>query len=321
MRMAVLYELAGGRGVPGATVRKRPASATRVNTAEPRRRRGRRALLRPIAAATVWCGRPRGGDAHRPRPRDRPAVRDGVIAAIGDALDEPRTPSWSTERDCTPSRFATARHCAPGAGGRGGHRSGTRAAAAGGFCAILAQPTPTRWSIPRRAAVSARARKAEARIRGLPGRHHRGPARGAAHGDGRARGGGGRRLHRRRPARALRRRDAPGASVPAPGRAAPCAPRGGSLAGGRRRDARGRRVGAAGTGRHTLGLGVDAGGARLRAGGLRAGAHQRAARVGAQTSRRSSGRRPRAPRSPARHRRTTCCSPTKTCARSTRTSR
>ena len=63
------------------------------------------------------------------------------------------------------------------------------------------------------------------------------------------------RLHRRRPARcARRRRDAPGAPVPAARRPRAGAARGGSLAVAGRRDARGRGLDAARPGRHPVDL-------------------------------------------------------------------
>ena len=145
--------------------------------------------------------------------------------------------------------------------------SGTRAAAAGGFCAILAQPNtdPVVDSAPVLRSLRERAR-AEARIpTGFLAAITVGQAGRAADRDGRAGRRRRGRLHRRRPAGAVGRRDAPGAPVPAPRGAAAGAARGGPLAVGPGRDARGRGVGAARPGRHPVDLGVDHGGARLRA--------------------------------------------------------
>ena len=83
--------------------------------------------------------------------------------------------------------------------------SGTRAAAAGGFCVILAQPNtePVVDSAPVLRSLRERARARGPHPDRLHGRDHRRAARRAAHRDGRARRRGRRRLHRRRPARAL----------------------------------------------------------------------------------------------------------------------
>ena len=162
--------------------------------------------------------------------------------------------------------------------------SGTRAAAAGGYCAILAMPNtdPVVDSAPVLRSLRERAR-AEARIptgflaaitRGQRGEELTEMAELAG---GRRRG-----VHRRRAAGALGRRPAPGAPVPAPRRSAAGAPRGGPVAVGRRGDARGRDVGAARARRHPLGLRVHDGRARLRAGRLRGRPDPHPARVRAR---------------------------------------
>ena len=84
--------------------------------------------------------------------------------------------------------------------------SGTRAAAAGGYCAILAMPNtdPVVDSAPVLRSLRERAR-AEARIpTGFLGCDHPRPARRGAHRDGGARRRGRRGLHRRRAARCAR---------------------------------------------------------------------------------------------------------------------
>ncbi len=202
--------------------------------------------------------------------------------------------------------------------------TGTRSAAAGGYCAIFAMPNtdPVVDSASILRSLRERAR-AEARIpTGFIASITVGMGGERADRDGRARRRGRRRLHRRRPAGAVGRGHAPGAPVPAARRLRARAARGGPLAVGRRRHARGRGLRAARAGRHPRGIGVDRGGPRLRAGrlrGRRASTSSTCPR--ARPSRCCGGRRPTASRSPRRPPRTTCCSPTRPSARSTPASR
>ena len=180
-------------------------------------------------------------------------VRDGAdrrARAPGEA-PRPTTPRSSTPRGCTllPAFFDPHVHLrTPGREDEEDIETGTRAAAAGGYCG------DPRDGEHRAAGRHARRRSLALRERAgadasgagrLPRhRHPRHGGRGADR-DGRASRRRGRRLLRRRPADAQRPRDAPRAPVPAARRPSDRAPRGGPRALRRGRDARGRGLGGA----------------------------------------------------------------------------
>ena len=125
--------------------------------------------------------------------------------------------------------------------------SGTAAAAAGGYCAILAMPN-TDPVVDSAAVLSSLVEAAPARGARpgrLPRRDLEGPGRRGADRDGRARRRRRRRLHRRRPPGRLRRADAARAAVRRDHRPPLAAALRGADAHPRRADARGRRLGRA----------------------------------------------------------------------------
>ena len=154
----------------------------------------------------------------------------------------------------------------------------------------------------------------------LPRRDHPRPGRRRADRDGRARRPGRGRLHRRRPPGRRAEPDAPRAPVPRHHRpAARAALRGADALEGRP-DARGRGLRRARLHRLPVGGREPDGRARPLARRLRGRAAAPAAPLGAGVGRARCGRRrPRASRPPPRSRRTTSASPTRRCARSTRT--
>ena len=159
--------------------------------------------------------------------------------------------------------------------------TGTRAAAAGGFGAILAMPNTD--PVVDNASILQSLRERAAARGAHPHRLHRRcdrrPAGRAPDRDGRPGAAGAPGLtDDGLPVRSAGR-DAPGAAVPGLAGLTARAARGGPRAVGRRGDARGRGLGPAGRRRHPLGLGVHDGRARLRPRRLRAGPHPRAARV------------------------------------------
>ena len=179
---------------------------------------------------------PPPADAPDPRrARARPArrastaphdvlVRDGEIAEIGapGSLDRARGRRGGRRRAaCTRFPAFVDPHVhlrTPGQEHKEDLETGTRAAAAGGYCAIVAMPnTDAGRSTPRRCCArcaSARAREARVPV-GFIAAITRGPARRGADRDGRAARRRRARLHRRRPAGRQRRHAAPRAPVPA----------------------------------------------------------------------------------------------------------
>ncbi len=156
-------------------------------------------------------------------------VRDGQVAELGDDLEAPDGAELVDAEGLHAFPAFVDPHVhlrTPGREDEEDIDSGTRAAAAGGFCAILAQPNthPVVDSAPVLRSLRERAR-AEARIpTGFLAAITVGQRGREAHRDGRPGRRRRRGLHRRRAAGALGRGDAPGAPVPAPGRAAcwPC---------------------------------------------------------------------------------------------------
>ena len=213
-------------------------------------------------------------------------IRDGQIAALGEpgALEAPEGCEVVEAQGLHAFPGFVDPHVhlrTPGQEYKEDIDTGTRAAAAGGFCAILAMPN-TRPVVDNASIVQSLREVADE-----PGPHphrlhrrgHRGPERRAADRGGRPGRRGRRRADRRRAADPLGRHHAPGAAVPAAGRPDDRAARGGPDAVGRRRHARGRGVRAAGRGRHPVGQRVRHGGPRLRPGRLRGRAHPHTARV------------------------------------------
>jgi dihydroorotase len=141
-----------------------------VNTAEPTTETaGVELSFAPSPAATVLV---RGARVVEPRAGHDGVtdllVRDGVIAAIGDALDEPQDAELVDGEGlhAFPAFIDPHVHLrTPGREDEEDIDSGTRAAAAGGFCAILAQPNtdPVVDSAPVLRSLRERA-SAEARI-------------------------------------------------------------------------------------------------------------------------------------------------------------
>ena len=141
-----------------------------MNTAEPTTETaGVELSFAPSPAATVLV---RGARVVEPRTgHDRVTdllVRDGVIAAIGDALDEPPDAELVDGEGLHAFPAFVDPHVhlrTPGREDEEDIDSGTRAAAAGGFCAILAQPNtdPVVDSAPVLRSLRERA-SAEARI-------------------------------------------------------------------------------------------------------------------------------------------------------------
>ena len=283
VRMAVLYELLAGRGAPaGVRIpdedRRSPAC---MNAAE----------LNCAAAepATLLIRARRGpGPAGRSRRRERhPGARGAHRRARARHSRRRTGPRWWTHRvstRCPPSSTRTCTCARPGREDEEDLDSGTRAAAAGGYCAILAMPNtdPVVDSASVLRSLRERAR-AEARIptgflaaitRGQRGEELTEMAELAGAG---AAGFSDDGL----PVRS-RGRDAPGAPVPAPRRPAARAARGRPDAVGRRRHARGGDLRPARLDRDPLGVRVHDGLPRLRARPVRGRRHPRAARVRAR---------------------------------------
>ena len=141
-----------------------------MNTAEPTTETaGVELSFAPSPAATVLV---RGARVVEPRTGHDGVtdllVRDGVIAAIGDALDEPQDAELVDGEGLHAFPAFVDPHVhlrTPGREDEEDIDSGTRAAAAGGFCAILAQPNtdPVVDSAPVLRSLRERA-SAEARI-------------------------------------------------------------------------------------------------------------------------------------------------------------
>ena len=186
--------------------------------------------------------------------------------------------------------------------------SGTEAAAAGGYCAILAMPNtdPVVDSAAVLGSLIEDAQGAGGDPGRVPRRDHARPGRRRADRDGRARRPGRGRLHRRRPPGRRAGPDAPRAPVPRHHRPpARAALRGADALEGRP-DARGRGLGGARLHRLPVGRREPDGRARPLARRLRGGAAAPAAPLGARVGRARCGRhRPRASRRPPRSRRTT----------------
>ena len=249
-------------------------------------------------------------------------VDDGVIAAIGTSLERN---AHRVDRRARPRARAGVRRSArasahAGARGRGDDRLRHRGRRGG---RLLRDPRDAEHGSRRRLGRGARVahrsgQRSDADDPGrLPRRDHEGPARRRADRDGRARGRGRRRLHRRRAPGALARADAPRAPVRVDHGPASCAARGGAVALARRTDARGRGLRRARLRRLSLGRGVADGRARPRARGVREPAAAPHAPLGEGVGRgaRAGGGHVRPPRS----RLTTSASRTRRCARSTRT--
>ena len=323
VRMAVLYEvLAPRRAGDAATGTPRPRRSPPDGRTAARPRAG--AHGRPARSAAPTCStRAPGIDA----PRDV-LVRDGEIAEIGapGSLERAGGRRGRRRRRPPPVPGFVDPHVhlrTPGQEHKEDLDTGTRAAAAGGFCAVLAMPNtdPVVDSAPllrslRDAAAPRGARSRSASwpsiTRGLDGRELTEMAE--LRDDGRA------RLHRRRHARS---------SAPAMLRQALQYQRlcGGVLAlheedpslCGRRRDARGRGQRAARRRRHPVDQRVDDGRARRGDRRLRG----RAASTSSTSARASRSQavadaKARGVRITARPARTTSASPTRRCARSTR---
>ena len=202
VRMAVLYEVLAGAREPRARARRaRPSRSShepRVPHARPRDGGG---ALAPGARAPTRAARPRARrpadllvrGAHVLDPRtglDGPhdvLVRDGEIAEIGAAGSLAATADVETidgaGRHLFPAFVDPHVHLrTPGQEHKEDLETGTRSAAAGGYCAVVAMPNtaPGRRlrADPRRAARRRRARGARARR--LHRRDHPRPARRAS---------------------------------------------------------------------------------------------------------------------------------------------
>ena len=133
VRMAVLYELLAGRGArPPRRHVDRAAGARMSSTSRPRR---------PPTSLI------RGAHVLDPRAGiDEPAdvlVRGGEIAELGDATSSADGADRSTARAATCSPASSTRTCTcacPGQEHKEDLDSGTRAAAAGGYVAVVAMP-------------------------------------------------------------------------------------------------------------------------------------------------------------------------------------
>ena len=312
-----------GPGAPSGDAEPTPTPIGQ-HPREPRRgaRRARRARARTWSCAKRRVLDPVAGidGAHDV------VVRDGRIAELaapGAADAEGAEVVEAEGLHAFPAFFDPHVHLrTPGQEHKEDIETGTRAAAAGGYCGVIAMAN-TEPPVSTAADVEA-LREAGPRGRLGPGRLPRHGDQGhggrGADRDGRAARGRRDRLLRRRPADPQRRHDAPRAPVPAPLRRHDRPARGGPGALRRRRHARGPGLGGARPRRHPLGLGVDDDRPRRRPRRLRGRPHPRPAplrrRVGRGGPRRQ-GRRgaDQLPR-PAR---TTSASPTRRSAASTRT--
>ena len=144
VRMAILYELlAGGdRTEPGAE--RRAARRRRPRSGSPREPRRARSTCAPARARTWSCAAPRVLDpvAGIDGAHDV-VIRDGAIAELAapGARRRRTAPRWSRPRACTPSppsSTPTSTCARPGQEHKEDIETGTRAAAAGGYCGILA---------------------------------------------------------------------------------------------------------------------------------------------------------------------------------------
>ena len=179
VRMAVLYELLAGHGAPPG-VRAEHDDGAPAGMSAPleldraRRPGGHRADPRRARCSTRAPGSTARADL---------LVRDGVIAEHRRrAGGRRRAPRSSTPTACTPSRPSSTRTCTcarPGARTRRTSTRARRAAAAGGYCAILAQPnTEPGGGLGAGAALAARAGPGRgAHPDRLPRRDHRRAAR------------------------------------------------------------------------------------------------------------------------------------------------
>ena len=321
--MAVLYELLAGGGEP------RGRDRGRARAARPRRRSESRrdvAALRPISALD-WRGSDgepadalvirgarvldpldgarRGPRRRRPRRARSPSSpQPGSGEADGRRGDRGRRPA-----PLFPAFFDPHVHLrTPGREDKEDVETGSRAAAAGGFCGIVAMantdpPIDTAADV---AALREQAREQAAVPVGFVATVTKGMAGAELSEMSDLAAAGAVGLLRRRAADPQRPGDAPGAPVPAARRPADRAARGGPRALGRRLDARGRGLGRARDRRRPLGLGVDDDRPRLRPRRVRGGADPRPAPLGGRVGggdRAGEGRR--GSRSPARRRRTT----------------
>ena len=165
VRMAVLYELLAGRGAP---TRSRPVperdhgAAARMSALELDRARRPAGDAADPRRRTCWIRAP-GSTASRDL-----LVRDGRIAELGDGLEAPEGAEVvdAAGLHALPAFVDPHVHLrTPGREDEEDVDSGTRAAAAGGYCAILAMPNtdPVVDSAPVLRSLRERAR-AEARI-------------------------------------------------------------------------------------------------------------------------------------------------------------
>ena len=264
VRMAVLYELLAGRTAPDRSRPSRPAAG--VNAARADRARGAEPLVhRAQPPADVLI---RGAHVLDPRAGiDAPLdvlVRDGGIAELGAPGSARRARGRGGARrrgkHLLPGFVDPHVHLrVPGQEHKEDLDSGTRAAAAGGYVAVVAMPNtdPTVDDATVLGSLREAARR-EARIPvGFMASVTRAARGRRADGDGGAARRRRARLHRRRQARPPRRDPAPRAPVPAAVRRRARAPRGGPVAQRRGRHARGRGLGAARAGGHPVDLRVD----------------------------------------------------------------
>ena len=164
VRMAVLYELlAGARDVPaptaGAVDRMSASRLRRGDRARPGARPARRPARPRRARARPARGHRRAARRPRPRRRDRRARRARQRSR------RPTAPRSSTARaaTCCPAFVDPHVHLrTPGQEHKEDLETGTRAAAAGGFCAVVAMPN-TDPVVDSRAAAALAARRRRAR--------------------------------------------------------------------------------------------------------------------------------------------------------------
>ena len=323
VRMAVLYELLAGGGGGGPT-RRPGARSARPRSPSPRERRGTAPPGARARRVRSWHLLVRGARLLDPRSGlDRAGdvlVRGGRVAEIGEpgAIEPPDGAEQVRRRGaCTAFPGFVDPHVhlrTPGREDEEDLDTGTHAAAAGGYCAILAMPNtdPVVDSRLGAAARCASAPATEARIpTGFTAAITRGQGGEELTEMAELADAGAFALHRRRPAGALGRRHAPGAAVPAAGRPARwrCT----------RRTPRCRGGGVMHEGEVSAALGLaghpsvsestmvarDVRSPRYEGGRIHV--QHVSARESVEAIERGAGRR--ACRSPPRPRRTTCCSP------------
>ena len=224
VRMAVLYDLltAGPRGASRERVEVALMLVAR-NGRSDNARRSRRARRRPDRRDRRARSTSRSTDGVIAAPIERRHRRDGRARARAGVRRPTRPPPHARPR------------------GRGDDRSGTAAAAAGGYCAILAmpntEPSSTRRPFSARSS-SRRARRRSCRPASWPRSARASSARSSRRWPSSPRRRG--RLHGRRPAGRLGRPHAPRAAVQRRHRPSARAPLRGAVAVARRACARGR---------------------------------------------------------------------------------